>query len=136
MKPNEEKMSEFMNNYNLKNLVNEKTCFKNPENPTCIDLLITNAPRSFNNTTVCETGLSDFHKLVVSVLKKSYKKAPPRELHYRDYKNFKIDEFKKEFKVKLKGTKIGYNNFENTFLKVLDNHAPFNRKIIRANHAT
>ena len=37
----------------------EPTCFKNPENPACIDLIFKNNPFSFKNTYVIETGLSD-----------------------------------------------------------------------------
>ena len=58
----EKNMSEFMSLYNLENLVKQKT-FKNHENPSCIDLILTNSPRSFQNSNVFETGLSDFHKL-------------------------------------------------------------------------
>ena len=35
--------SEFSTNYGSKSLVKEKTCFKNPENPRCIGLSITNS---------------------------------------------------------------------------------------------
>ena len=35
-------LSEFLVNYDSKNLVKEKTCFKSNENPRCIDLFITN----------------------------------------------------------------------------------------------
>ena len=55
-------MSEFMNLYSLRNLVKQKTCFKNPENPSCIDLILTKSPRSFQNSNAFETGLSYFHK--------------------------------------------------------------------------
>ena len=41
----------FLYEYNLKNLIKEKTCFKNPENPSCIDLFLTNSPLSFQNST-------------------------------------------------------------------------------------
>ena len=67
--PEEVNMSDFLNIYNLKNLVKLKTCFKNPENPSSIDLILTNSHKSFQNTNVFETGLSDFHKMAVSVLK-------------------------------------------------------------------
>ena len=40
----------FMENYNLKNLVKEPTCYKNPLNPSCIDLILTNKSRNFKNT--------------------------------------------------------------------------------------
>ena len=61
--------SNFLNTYNLKNIVKQKTCFKNPDRPTCIDLILTNSSRTFQDTYAVETGLSDFHKLVVTVLK-------------------------------------------------------------------
>ena len=43
-------MKTFCENYKLQNLIKELTCFKNTENPTCIDLLLTNKPLSFKNT--------------------------------------------------------------------------------------
>ena len=52
-------MKTFGENYKLRNLIKEPTCFKNPENPTCIDLILANKPLSFKNTYVIETGLSD-----------------------------------------------------------------------------
>ena len=65
----EESIAEFLNLYNLKNLVKQNTCFKNPDKPTCIDLILTNCPRIFQNTDTFEIGLSDFHKLIFTVLK-------------------------------------------------------------------
>ena len=38
-------------------------CFKNPENPSCIDLIITNRLKCFQNSVTLETGLSDFLEL-------------------------------------------------------------------------
>ena len=55
-------MSKSLNIYSVENVVSQKTCFKNPENPSYIDLLLTNYSRSFQNTGVFERGLSDFHK--------------------------------------------------------------------------
>ena len=65
----EESISEFLNLCNLKNLVKQSTCFKNPNKPTCIDLILTNCHRSFQNTDTFETGLLDFHKLTFTILK-------------------------------------------------------------------
>ena len=52
----------------------EPTCFKNPENLTCIDLMLTNLYRSFHNSCAIETRLSDFHKMIVTVLKSYFHK--------------------------------------------------------------
>ena len=74
VEPEEVNMLYFLNIYNLNNLAKQKTCYKKPENPSCIDLILANSRRSFQNTTVFETGLSDFHKMTVSVLKSHFPK--------------------------------------------------------------
>ena len=68
-------LNDFCDTYNLKNLVKEPTCFKNPDNPSCVHLFLTNRPRTFQCTTTIETGISisNFHKLVVTVLQTFYK---------------------------------------------------------------
>ena len=43
-------MENFMQLYDLGNLIKEKTCFKSVENPSCVDLYLTNCVRSFQNT--------------------------------------------------------------------------------------
>ena len=71
------KLSNFLEEYHAKNLVKEPTCFKNPENPSCIDLFITNSSTSFMKTTTITTGLSDFHKLIVTVMRTTFPKSEP-----------------------------------------------------------
>ena len=46
--------------------------FKNPNNPSCIDLFLTNRQQYFQQTCAIETGISDFHKMVVTVMKTHY----------------------------------------------------------------
>ena len=65
----ERSIHDFCNVYNLESLSNTPTCFKNPEKPSCIDLSLTNPKNNFDEAVVLESGLSDFHKLVVSVFK-------------------------------------------------------------------
>ena len=62
-------LKEFCDLYEIKSLIRIPTCYKNPENPTCTDLMLTNSNRSFLNSCAVETGLSDFHKIIVTVLK-------------------------------------------------------------------
>ena len=123
-----------MSDFGAKNLVKEKTCFKNLDNPSCIDLIVTNSYNSFQNTSTICTGLSDFHKMVVTVLKSCFQKQNPKEIMYRDYKKFDISNFKSELKCALNETKMkSYGNFEKVFLQVLDKHAPVKKKLVRAN---
>ena len=129
-------LSTFLYHYDAKNLVKEKTCFKNPSNPSCIDLYITNSSNSFQNTNVISTGLSDFHKMAVTVLKSTFAKAEPREITYRNYRNFDQEKFKEQLKRILYEKNINeYRDFENIFLEILEKHAPIKKKFIRANHA-
>ena len=70
-------MKDFCDTYSFKNLIKEATCFKNPTNPKCIDLMLTNRHRSFQNSCVIESGLSDFYKMTVTVLSSPLKKSKP-----------------------------------------------------------
>ena len=70
-------MEFFCESYRFKSFVKDPTCFKNPESPSCIDLILTNNPYSFQNSWLIETGLSDFHKMVVSVMKTTFQKLKP-----------------------------------------------------------
>ena len=131
-------LSRFLYEHNSKNLVKDKTCFKSLENPSCIDLFLTNSPLSFQNTVTMSTGLSDCHKMVITVLKSTFAKTKPKEIIYRDYKKFNADFFKSDLKVALsnEGDVIHrYALFEKIFLQVLDKHAPLRKKLLRANHA-
>ena len=65
-------LSQFLYEYNAKNIVKENTFFKNALNPGCIDLFITNISLSFQNTVAVSNGLLDFHKMVITVMKMSF----------------------------------------------------------------
>ena len=103
-------LNAFSNVNNLKSLNKEPTCFKNPNNPSCIDLFLTNRSRYFQNTSTIETGISDFHKLVVTVLKMFYKMQKPKFIQCRNYKTFNEQLFKIELDKEL--AKIDLNNAE------------------------
>ena len=84
----ESAMENFCGTYHLHNLIKDPTCFKNPVKPSCIDLLLTNFPKSFLKSQTLETGLSDSHKLTLTVIKIHYKKQNPLVVTYKDYKHF------------------------------------------------
>ena len=84
-------------------MINKPTCYKNPDNSTCIDLILTNCPGSFQNSCVIETGLSDFHKMIVMVMKASFRKIEPRVINYWDYKSFSNEGYRESLPKNLKG---------------------------------
>ena len=130
----EDIIQDFLFEHDMKNLVKEKTCFKSIENPSCIDLFLTNSAASFQNTTTVTTGLSDFHKMAVTVMKTTFPKAQPKIIYYRDYKNFDLYNFRTELRKELnESVEKDYHHFELTFLRVLEKHAPMKKKVVRAN---
>ena len=130
----DEVLSEFLEDNELSNLVKFPTCYKNADNPSTIDLIITNKPKSFQNTVGMSTGLSDFHKMIVTSLKTTFEKCPPKTMIYRDMKHFDKVAFRCDLKESLKKVDVSnYDSFEAIFDNVLDKHAPKKRKAIRAN---
>ena len=69
--------SSFSEIFEVKSIINQSICYKNPTNPLCLDLFLTNSPNSFQKSTVVETGLSDIHKLVITVTKSYSPKRTP-----------------------------------------------------------
>ena len=135
--PEEESIAEFLNLYNLKNLVKQNTCFKNPDKIICIDLILTNYHRSFQNTDIFETGLSDFYKLTFTVLKQHFAKQKPRVVIHPQYKNFRNEYFRIELEntlLKYDFNNIDYDSFIKIFLTVLDKHASIKKKYLKTNH--
>ena len=65
-------MKEFCSLNRLKSLIDEPTCCKNSEKPTCINLILANQPTLFQRSAVLETRLSDFHLITVTEFKMSF----------------------------------------------------------------
>ena len=131
----DQEVIDFMNLFDLKNLVREPTCFKS-NNPRCIDLMLTNRGRNFQQTTAIETGLSDFHKMVVTVLKTSFDKQKPNVVNYIDYRNFRDEVFRQDLQKEIADLdvqRLTYTSFQSAFGHVLDKHAPMKKRYIRAN---
>ena len=91
---------QFLFEMNAKNILKQATCYKSLSNPSCIDLAITNSSSSFQNSEAISTGLSDFHRIVITVLKQTFQKSSPKKFVYRDYKNFDRLTFKRELEEK------------------------------------
>ena len=134
----EESMQIFCDTYNLKSLVKEPTCFKNVEKPSCIDLILTNKIKSFQNTCVLETGLSDFHKLISTTMKSTFRKQAPQLIHYRNYKRFNNDDFQSILVHQLNALDIRSltcSDFQSLFMTILNHLAPQKVRYIRANNS-
>ena len=87
-------MTSLCESCKLKSIIKQPTYFKNPEKPSCIDLILTNRPKSFQSTRVIETGLSDFHRMTVCVLKMHFRKLPPIVITLRNFSNYDNADFR------------------------------------------
>ena len=132
----EKEMSNFCEMYNLENLIKEPTCFKSTENPSSIDLILTNKKNCFQNSMTIETGLSDFHKMMVTVMKRYFRKNEPITIEYRDMKNFDPLKFREDLRKQLESKEtITATDFQDIFLCVWNAHAPVKKKVLRGNNA-
>ena len=136
--PEESHMETFCESYGLKNLIKVPTCYKNSQNPSCIDLILTNSPLSFQSSGVNETGLSDFHKMTVTVMKTTFQKLDPKIIHYRDYRKYCNDSFRQDLLSTLVMENINLSNglqkFIGICIKTMDKFAPRKKKYSRGNN--
>lgn len=57
------------------------------------DLTLTNRPKSLQSACAVGTGLYNFHRMTVSVLKTHFRKFLPRIISYRDFSDYKNTNF-------------------------------------------
>ena len=55
--------------------------------------MLTNRPNCFQKTSAVVSGPNDFHKMIVSCLKTTFKKIPQKKIIFRDYKMFDEQNF-------------------------------------------
>ena len=128
----------FCNQHKLKALNEEPTCFKNFNNPPCIDRFLINSSKSFEKCLTLETGVPDFHKLIITILKVKPDKLPPRIIKYRDYKQLERKAFNSKLQVNLKNFDMNSSSFielKTTFVELFNKVAPEKTKYLRANYS-
>ena len=121
-------LNDFIDTFSLANIVNSKTCFKTL-NGTLLDVMLTNKPKFFCKTCTTETGLGDYHKMILTFLRTSFRRIPSKNIVYRDYKRFNQNELLHELDLEMnKGkfmTVLSLNDdFSNFFKTITDKHAP------------
>ena len=103
--------------------------------------MLTNRPRSFHHTSLIETGMSDCHKLILSLFRAFFKRIPAKTIEYRHYSQFSPEAFLHEIDQELNKGMIcssqdkQYDLFSDIFRTILDLHAPLKTKRIRGNQA-
>ena len=67
-------LKEFCHLYEMKSLTRVPTCCENLAYPACIDQMLTNSNWSFQNYCTTKAGLSDFCKMILTLLKIYFQK--------------------------------------------------------------
>ena len=125
-------MKDFIKVNGLINLIKGNTCLKG-QGP-CIDLILTNRRFSFKHSNSYETGISDHHHLIYSMLKSDLSNSKPKLVNYRDYKRLYFENFKTSLDNALQHWSTNYKHFQYIFTSVLNEYAPKKKKAIRGNH--
>ena len=87
---------------------------------------MTNVPRMFQSTCAIETGLSDFHLMTVTVIRKTFKNILPGVINYRSYRNV----FNETFRVSLinnLSNEVFVNNDNGSTMDTLISFAPIKK---------
>ena len=90
--------------YDLSCFIKKPTCYQS-HTPRCIDVLLANRKHLFQLSNTFETGLSDHHKLICTILKSGGFKGAPHEKIYISYKTCDVDQFQEILKIKLENVK-------------------------------
>ena len=119
-------IQDLVYSFGLKNIAKDPTCFKS-DDPRCIDLIRTNGKGNFEITKAAETGLSDFHSMILTALKGGFVKMGPRTKAYRDYRYYSPDnlDYDKVHNVLARlSDRVVYDSFENTITGIPKQHIP------------
>ena len=71
-----------------------------------------------------ETGISDHHHLIFSIMKTTFASEEPKKFLYRDYKTFAHGSFKNDSMSKTIEENVDYSNLKKEFIDTLNKHAP------------
>ena len=83
----DKRLKEFCSSFSLGQIIKTPTCYMGT-NPSSIDQIITNMTSLFKKSYTVETGISDYHKLIMSICRMTFAKGKSKKLFYRCCKNF------------------------------------------------
>ena len=89
-----DRLEEFCDLFNLTDLVTSSCCTKILK--STINLILTSKENCFQKTKVTETGWSNFHKLISTLLQSYFSQLNHKTIYYRNCKIFNEQKFLKE----------------------------------------
>ena len=98
----------------------------------------TTSYRSFHNSCAIEMGLSDFHKMIVTVMKTHFQKNEPKIVQYKNYNNSSAEEYHQYILRLVSSRDLTRSRFDTFITKCKDAfniRAPIKRKYLRSNQS-
>ena len=77
-----DKLISLCETFDLKNLIKDKTCFTNTHKCS-IYIILTNRPRSFQHSLTYETGISNHHHMITTVMRSHLVRLQHKQISYR-----------------------------------------------------
>ena len=131
-------VNQFMNQYGLTNLVEGHTCYKNAQNPSLIDVFLSNTPARISAHLNVSVGISDFHNLICAATRIHAPIQMKRKITYRSFKKFNEQKFNDDLeKVPLHVCNVFDDiddvmwSFNHLLSEVVDAHAPVKTKLLK-----
>ena len=132
VEPNEATMFKLCQVYNMSNFFRYYTCNKNPDNLSCIDLILTNKPKSFLRSALIEKRLSYFHKMTLAIMETYFMKQIPNIIEYHDFEKFSNDLFRKDIQKILRPEDIFQNDQIHTIMcNIFNRQTPLKKGIFQ-----
>ena len=137
---NRHALADFLDTYCMQNVVKGPTCFKNPDNPTLVDVILTDSWSRVHKCINVGNGISDFHNLICAASKMHVPQTCPRKICYRSYKHFCDTKFVEALTLAPFHVSEVFDNiddkmwYHNKLLTdVVNVHAPMKKKVIKGN---
>ena len=126
--------------YGLSCIIDEPTCFKGT--PSLIDVILTDTPGRVGATLNINTGISDFHNLVLACTKLHVPKSSLPVFQYRSMKHFNESDFLDDLSMvpfhvgsMFDDPNDSYWVFNKLYTEVLEIHAPVRTARRNSKHA-
>ena len=121
-------------------MIKVPTCFQNQNNPSSIDIILTNKKHSFMHSKSVTTGLSDYHSLICTMSRNHISRIKPIKITYRDFKKFNEHNFLNDLgnalrEINFEESEDGFSCFAEIFDDTTNIHAPLKNKYLRGNNA-
>ena len=138
--PSPHNLSQICDTYDLKQLIKSPTCFKSLNNPSLIDVILTNKPKSVKTTINLSLGISDFHNYIGAATRLSCPTNEPKLVNYRSFKNFNEESYINDLQMVPFHVSQTFDDvddqlwFHNSLLvDIVDKHAPRKQREITLN---